>query len=152
MEIIRHLSDEALTDMLLECDEREMRKTLQRLPALAQAAAERDDMFWGRQRSAVWERIHATAERRNRLATLAWALAAACLLLFGLSLDRRSATSLQRARIDPDSELLRKVESEVQSTGPRALRPAAFLAEQISQSKSWGSEEIQSREKNTNAD
>ena len=44
MEIIRHLSNEELTDLTIESDQRSLRPTLEALPEWARASAERDQL------------------------------------------------------------------------------------------------------------
>ena len=95
MEIIRHLSNEELTDLTIESDQQALRPTLEALPEWARASTERPEEFWQEQRSAVWSRI---ASSENRAATrlvrrspvLAWSALAALVLLAGLMLDRGS--------------------------------------------------------------
>src|SRR5207302_5364021 len=84
MEIIRHLSNEELADLIIQSDQQALQQILGCLPGWAQAAAERNDEFWQNQRIATWSRI-TSAERRpeRRLRILAWALAAATIAVSG---------------------------------------------------------------------
>jgi hypothetical protein len=138
MEIIRHLSNEELTDFTIESDQRALRATLEALSDWAQASTERPEDFWQKQRSIVWSRISspesAPATRLVRPSpVLAWSTAAALVLLAGLMLDRASVVPPHQAQVDPDHELLVAVERAVHNDGPAALDPAALLAEEMVQ-------------------
>jgi hypothetical protein len=138
MEIIRHLSNEELTDFTIESDQRALRSTLEALPDWAQASTERPEEFWQKQRSIVWSRISsresASATRLVRPSpVLAWSTVAALVLLAGLMLDRASVVPPYQAQVDPDHELLVAVERAVHNDGPAALDPAALLAEEMVQ-------------------
>lgn len=138
MEIIRHLSNEELTDLTIDSDQRWLRPTLEALPDWARASTDRPEEFWQQQRSIVWSRIsasdHASAARFvRRSPLLAWSAVTALILLAGLMLDRGSLAPPPKTQVDPDHELLLAVERAVHNDGPAALEPAAFLAEEMVQ-------------------
>ena len=56
MEIIRHLSHEELTDLVIESDQQALRPLLEALPEWARTSAEQPEQFWQEQRGAVWSR------------------------------------------------------------------------------------------------
>jgi hypothetical protein len=138
MEIIRHLSNEELTDLTIESDQRALRSTLEALPEWARDSTERPEEFWQEQRSMVWSRISSSENpaatrlvRRSPL--LAWSAVAALVLLAGFMLDRGSLAPPHKTQPDPDHELLLAVERAVNNDGPAALDPAALLAEEMVQ-------------------
>jgi hypothetical protein len=134
MEIIRHLSNEELTDLVIDSDQQSLRQTLEALPGWARTATERNDEFWQDQRAAIRSRISAPQRRPvRRLPMLAGAAAAAMMVLAGMMLDRASVVPTQNAQVDSDHELLVEVERVVHSDGPAALEPAALLAEEMVQ-------------------
>lgn len=138
MEIIRHLSNEELTDLTIESDQRSLRPTLEALPEWARASTEQAEEFWQTQRSIVWSRISssesaAAARLVRRSPLLAWPAAVALVLLAGLLLDRGSMAPPHKTQMDPDHELLLAVERAVHNDGPAALEPAALLAEEMVQ-------------------
>jgi len=138
MEIIRHLSNEELTDLTIESDQSSLRPTLEALPEWARASTEQAEEFWQTQRSIVWSRISssesAAATRLvRRSSLLAWPAAVALVLLAGLLLDRGSIAPPHETQVDPDHELLLAVERAVHNDGPAALEPAALLAEEMVQ-------------------
>jgi len=140
MEIIRHLSDEQLSDMLLESDMQSLEPTLRVLPEWAQAMTERPETFWRKQQESIQQRIASTEDRRRHSApVLAWAMAVAVVALAVIFLNHGPSGSnslpptLQTQITDPDHELLLHVEEAVQSGGPAALEPAAMLAQEISE-------------------
>jgi hypothetical protein len=141
MEIIRHLSNDELTDLTIESDQRALRSTLEALPGWARASTERPEEFWQEQRSKVWSRIASSESlpsprlvRRSPL--LAWSAVMALVLLAGFMLDRGSIAPPHNAPLDPDHELLLAVERAVNNDGPAALDPAALLAEEMVQDMS----------------
>ncbi len=142
MEIIRHLSNQELTDVVLESDQQSLRSTLEALPELARASTERPEEFWHEQRRAIWSRIGSAAvtaadpggNRTHRPPlVLAWSAVAAMILLAGWMLDRAPVVPPQVAKVDPDHELLLAVERAVHNDGPAALDPAALLADEMVQ-------------------
>jgi hypothetical protein len=72
MQLIRHLNDEELTELLLEGDQRELQPALGSLPDWLRSNTDQPEWFWQRQRAAIRGRI-ATAERSRFRASLAWA-------------------------------------------------------------------------------
>jgi hypothetical protein len=135
MEILNGLSNDDLTDLLLDSDRQHLRSVLEDLPAWARADADRPAEFWERQRAAIWSRISAEGiQAGSRFPSVAWAIAAAVLVIasFMLNSAPRVAPAPQ-AQADPDRELLLEVERAMQSGGPDALEPAALLAEEIGQ-------------------
>ena len=81
MEIIRHLSHEELSDLMIQSDQRALRPTLEALPEWARASTERPEQFWQEQRGAVWSRIASTGTPHDRMVRrplmLAWSALAA---------------------------------------------------------------------------
>ena len=139
MEIIRHLSNQELTDFTIQSDQRRLKPTLEALPEWARIASERHEEFWQKQRGLVWSRISSSeSASANGFArsspVLAWSVVAALVLLAGLMLDRASfVPPPHAAQVDPDHELLVAVERAVHNDGPAALEPAALLAEEMVQ-------------------
>ncbi len=138
MEIIRHLSNEELTDLVIQSDQQALRQTLEALPDRARASTERPEEFWQQQRDVIWSRISSLdrhpenfAVRRSLL--LAWSAVAAMVLLAGLMLNRASFVPPHKTQVDPDHELLMAVERAVHNDGPAALDPAALLADEMVQ-------------------
>jgi hypothetical protein len=147
MEIIRHLSNEELTDFVIDSDQQSLRQTLDALPDCARTSTEQPEEFWQKQRSAVWTRI-ATAESRpvHRSPVLAWSALAAMILLAGLMLDHTSYPPPRPVQVDPDHELLLAVERALYNDGPAALEPAALLAEEMVQGKAAADSRIHKKE------
>lgn len=138
MEIIRHLSNEELIDLVIESDQQALRQTLEALPEWVRTSAERPEDFWQQQRSAVWSRISSPEVSKANLPARrspvpAWSVLAAMVLLAALMLDRASSVRPHPAQVDPDHELLMAVERAVYNDGPAALAPAALLAEEMVQ-------------------
>lgn len=137
MEIIRHLSHDELSDLVIQSDEQAMRPTLEALPECARTSTERPEQFWQEQRGAVWSRIaldrHPHDRKVRHPLLLAWSALAAMVLLAALMLDRASVAPPPMAQVDPDHELLLAVERAVHNDGPAALDPAALLAEEMVQ-------------------
>ena len=137
MEIIRHLSHEELSDLVIQSDQQALRPTLEALPEWARTSTERPEHFWQEQRGAVWSRIALDRHPHHRMARrplmLAWSALAAMVLLAGLMLNRAPVVPPPQAQVDPDHELLMAVERAVHNDGPAALDPAALLAEEMVQ-------------------
>ena len=139
MEIIRHLSNEELTDLVIDSDQQALRQTLEALPDWARTSTEQPEEFWQKQRSVVWTHISSAGRpsaRRlvRRSPVLAWSVFAALLLLAGLMLDRASfVPPPHEAQVDTDHELLVAVERALHNDGPAALEPAALLAQEMVQ-------------------
>ncbi len=138
MEIIRHLSHDELTDLVIQSDQQALRPTLEALPEWARNSTERPEEFWQRQRGVIRSRIssldrHPQNRAVRRPLLLAWSVGATMVLLAGLMLDRASYVPPPKAQVDPDHELLMAVERAVHNDGPAALDPAALLAEEMVQ-------------------
>ena len=90
MQLIRHLKDEELTDLLLENEEREMRELFSASPAALQAVTDQPVWFWQKQLAVIRERI--AGKRRSWIRPMAaWASAMALALLAFSLLNRTSA-------------------------------------------------------------
>jgi hypothetical protein len=134
MEIIRHLSNEELADLVIDSDQKAVRQILDTLPGLAHAATQQNEEFWRKQRTAVWSRISSAEDQsRRRLAIVAGALAAVVVSVSGWLVNRPFEAPPRQGRLDSDHELLLEVERAVQIEGPLALEPAALLAEEMVQ-------------------
>ena len=137
MEIIRHLSNEELTDLVIESDQQALRPTLEALPDRARTSTEQPEEFWQEQRALIWSRISSLERhpqnRAVRRSLLLAGSAVAAMVLLALMLDRPSSIPPPQAQVDPDHELLMAVERAVQNNGPAALDPAALLAEEMVQ-------------------
>ena len=166
MEMNTHLSDAELAEILLqpgspppehvrqcaECRQgiERLRRTFDGLSGSARAEADRPEQFWERQRAAVWSRI-AAAPTSHPLPRLVWAAALAVIGFGCLMLTTAPAPPAPQAQIDSDSdhELLMQVEQLLQTGGPEALEPVAFLVEDSSQNPhSAASSSVRKKEKN----
>jgi hypothetical protein len=143
-----HLSDEqwaaaleesgaANLDHLRECtDCREEMKLLAEVMGEARAeirgATEQPDAFWRKQREGISARL-AAGKFYPPWKRLVWVTAAFTLVLLATTLlSRNRAPSLpETARTDPDDALIWSVQQSIRSDLPRALRPAALLAQEI---------------------
>ena len=145
----QHLSDEELSELLLappasnahlatcascRAEQERMRRVLGELPSLASLAAQNTDVFWEKQRTAIWADI-IKVKPRKEFPTLAWALGAAVLVAASLLLSIVPAPTpvATRAEADPDHEFMIQLERTLQSEVPEALEPAALLAREITQ-------------------
>ena len=136
MQLIRHLKDEELTDLLLEADQCELQQTLAAVPHQLRLSTERPEWFWQKQQAVIRERVRAA--RRP-----AWRLLPACAGALGLALlattllhhRRPPAPPAPQAQTVSDQELMIAVEQAVQTDVPDALAPAALLADEISNSQ-----------------
>ena len=135
MQLIRHLDNEELSQMIFESDQQCLQQTLAALPDWAHALTERPHTFWERQQEEIRQRIASVPERRSTQTVTAWAGAFAIVLLALFLLSDSPAPRPSIAQSDPDQELLIAVEQTVQSGVPQALEPAAMLAEEISGSQ-----------------
>ncbi len=137
MEIIRHLSNDELTDLVIQSDQQALWLTLEALPEWARTSSERPEEFWQEQRGDIWSVISSCDRHPKRTVrrplVLAWSVVAAMVLLAGLMLDRAAYVPPPKAQVDPDHELLMAVERAVHNDGPAALDPAALLAEEMVQ-------------------
>ena len=131
MQLICHLKDEELTDLLLEGEELEVRRLFAAAPQSLRSATERPNWFWQRQVSAVLGRV-AASQRMLFHPGVAWASALALLLLAFSLLMKSPAPRPVQAQNDSDQELLVAVEQAVETDGPESLEPAALLADEIS--------------------
>jgi hypothetical protein len=138
MQLILHLKDEELTDLLLAADQRELQQTLAAVPNQLRLSTERPEWFWKKQQAAIRERVR--ARRRS-----AWRLLPACAGVLGLALLATTLLHHGRTPAPPaapqaqavsDQELMIAVEQAVQTDVPDALAPAALLADEISNSQS----------------
>ena len=139
-----HPTDEQLLDLLAGAGDARAREHFAVCPACchaheslrrvlghyheeARAAAERPESFWQRQRAAIAaRRTDQSAPRR-----LAWAAAVAMVLLAAVLLTERTPPAAPAAETDPDHTLLVDVERSVRRELPRALEPAALLAQEV---------------------
>jgi len=143
----QHLSDQELSELLLtpqasnihlatcascRAEHDRLRRVLAELPSLVRVVAHNTDTFWEKQRTAIWANI-GTQQPRKQFPVLAWALAAAVLVVAGLLLSIAPAPVPTRAEADPDHELMIQLERTLQSEVPQALEPAALLAREITQ-------------------
>jgi len=137
MQLIRHLKDEELTDLLLEADQRELQQTLAAVPNQLRLRTERPEWFWQKQQAAIRERVGATRSPAWRLLpACAGALGVAVLATTLLDHGRRPAPPAPQAQNVSDQELMIAVEQAVQTDVPDALAPAALLADEISNAQS----------------
>jgi anti-sigma factor RsiW len=92
---------------------------------LAQNAAERDDIFWARQRFAIKQRM----TRRHSAFHLRWVATAAMVLVVSAAfLLRQAPQPLQRVNNDAtDDVLLQQVQSDIDRNYPAALAPAVLI-------------------------
>jgi len=152
MEITPHLSEVELAEFisdpsrglgthLAHCDAclyevARMRETVAGLRGLSSEP----DEYWIRQRMAIRSVITAAPRRPVwRFPRLAWAGAMAVIVLAGLLVGGGSVPppvvgterSADLSANDPDHELLLAVEHVMQSSGPEALEPAAYLVREI---------------------
>ena len=136
MEIIRHMSDEQLREMLLESDQQALQSVLEGLPEAAREATTKEEHFWSRQREAIWSRIAEREKHQRRLFNFLALAATAAIVAIGTFLTSHRTVPVPppetvHQQVDPDQELLLAVEVAVQNGGPAALEPAALLAEEI---------------------
>ena len=95
---------------------------------LAQEAAERDEIFWARQRLAIRQRL-----ARHHFAPLVrWVATAATVLVVSAAfLLTRTPQPVQRANNDAaDDVLLQQVQSDLGRDYPAALAPAVLIDEE----------------------
>jgi hypothetical protein len=139
MEIIRASTAKEFTELDLANDQPALHSGIEALAAWARAAGERPDEFWERQRTAVWSRVAEVEQqaKARRWPALAWTAASASIAIATLVIGHRVAEPPQpvnpQAWIDPDQELLMRVERVVHSEAPPALEPAALLTQEIIQ-------------------
>ena len=131
MQLTRHLSNEELGEVIFASDQRHLQRTLDALQEWSRAATEHPDAFWERQQADIKKRIDAVQQRSSMRTATAWASAFAVVLLATFLLRSSPAPRPSSAQSDPDQELLVAVEQSVQTGIPRALEPAALLADEI---------------------
>jgi hypothetical protein len=134
MQLTRHLSTEDLSEVILDSDQQQLRRTLNTLPESASVATEHPNAFWERQQAQIRKRVAAVPVRSSTRAVTAWAGAFALILLATSLLRNSDETRPSRVQSDPDQELLVAVEQTLQSGIPQALEPAAILADEINSS------------------
>src|SRR5947209_1127618 len=138
MEIMRHLTNEELTDLALASDQQSLRLEIEALPEWSRIASERADEFWEKQRAEIWSRVNAGDERKSRHALVFASSAAAAIIAIAsvmLSFSSREPV-IPQARVDSDQELLMTVERVVQSEELPSLQPAALLTREMVQASS----------------
>jgi len=140
-----HLNDAELAELLMTPDghaphlkecavcRTEVEGLRRAMDGLVLAVSERPAQFWQRQRIAIREQA-GSAQRRfaGPLPTLAWAAAAAVIVVASLLVGVAPSPAPPVVQTDRDHELLLDVERMVQSDVPQALAPAALLAHEIS--------------------
>jgi hypothetical protein len=141
MEIIRHLSNEELSEIRLASDEQYVRRTLGGLPVSAQILSDQPGHFWLRQQAAIRARIASTqAKSLSFPSRIAWVAVAAMIALASWLLNSGTKpvvpTRPIQSQTDVDHELLIAVERAIRVDGPEALEPAAILVREISQNSS----------------
>jgi hypothetical protein len=147
MEINPHLSNEQVAELLTNsrspmgshaehCDAclnevTDLRETAREL----REGLEEPQAFWDAQQRAIRARIYSEQPHRTaRSPRLSWALAVITIVVAFLFLSVEPAPPpAEKARIDPDHELLLEVERALQTGGPEALAPASLLVRDISQ-------------------
>ncbi len=140
-----HLTDEQLAEHLVGSADTRTREHLAACPACRdeeehlenllahyqktiRAAADRSEAFWQRQRTAIAaQRIGRPGARR-----LSWAAAVAAIVLVAVLLIEKTPPTKPIAQSDPDHVLLVDVQRSVRREVPRALEPAALLAQEVS--------------------
>jgi hypothetical protein len=131
MQLIRHLKDEELTEVLLQNEEMEVRQVLGAVPESLQSITEKPEWFWQRQRARVRGRIGAATPNAFRPMAV-WASALALgLLAFSLLNSKPAAKPAVEAQNDSDQALLLAVEQAVEEEGPASLAPATLLTDEI---------------------
>ncbi len=137
-QLVEHLSggaDAATREHLAACpacraEHESLRMVLAQYAETTRAAAVQPEGFWQAQQAAITRRwTRPPAPRR-----LAWAAAAASVVLAATLLIKIAQQPEPVAEADPDQALLVEVERSVRRELPRALEPAALLAEEVSRS------------------
>lgn len=101
------------------------------LRAETQAAAERPQIFWQRQRAMILARLDAPALVPR---PLAWASAAAALLALAVLLSLPGSKPVAvTPPPDPDRQLLLQVQETLDREVPDALAPASLLTQEMNQ-------------------
>jgi hypothetical protein len=107
-----------------------LRTQLQILRDDASAAGQQTETFWQRQRAAIRAQISSGAPVTR---SWAWATAAAAVLLFAVVLSQTTLPppDVAQSEKDPDHVLMLEVQQSLERRVPRALAPAALLAEEF---------------------
>lgn len=136
MQLVRHLNDEELAELLLESDQRELQRTLAALPEWLRSSTQQPEWFWQKQQAKIRERI-ATSRRAvwHLLTASACALALLVLAVGLLRGGRAPVPPAPIAQTDSDQELMIAIEQDVQTSVPEALAPATLLADEIGNSQ-----------------
>jgi len=127
--------DAAVREHLASCpacreEHESLRRVLGRYAEESRAVAERPESFWQRQQAALARRWAEQPTSRR----LAWAAAVAMVVLAAVLLIEKTPPAVRTAETDPDQVLLVEVERSVRRELPRALEPAALLAQEVSRS------------------
>jgi len=107
-----------------------LRLLLSRYTETVHAAAERPESFWEAQQTAIARHWSGRPVPRR----LVWAVAAACVVLAAALLVGDTPSPEAIAQADADQTLLVDVQRSVRRELPRALEPAALLAQEVSRS------------------
>jgi hypothetical protein len=111
------------------CEEaKSLRLLLSRYAKTNHATAERPEGFWQAQQTAIARHWSGRPVPRR----LVWAVAAACVVLAAALLIEKTPSPEPMAQADADQTLLVDVQRSVRRELPRALEPAALLAEEVS--------------------
>jgi|SRR5450755_523625 hypothetical protein len=136
MQLIRHLNEEELAELLLESDQRELQRTLAALPEWLRSSTQQPEWFWQKQQAKIRGRI--AASRRAVWQVLTASACALALLLLAVALlrgGRAPSPPIASAQTDSDQELMIAIEQDVQTSVPEALAPATLLADEIGNSQ-----------------
>lgn len=158
MKILNQLNDEQLTDLLLESDEKLLRRHISDLPEFARTSTERGESFWRQQRMSITTKI--VAQKKvgffGLMPLFAGVAAVIALAFMMLSSSNHRPSSVVHVQVPAtttdhnDRDLLLQVEESTESNGPEALQPAALLADEISQNNTGSATTGQIKEKSTN--
>ena len=105
-----------------------MRSSILAFRQSVDAAADRNELFWARQRYVIHDRI----SQSRRVPFLRWATAAAAALIVFAMLLLTQTPKPQRAALEDsaaDDVLLQQVESDIERDAPLALQPANLIAQ-----------------------
>jgi len=132
-ELILGTRDQEIAGHIEACDvcraEAEgVRSAISDCRGLAQEAAERDEIFWARQRLAIKQRL----TRHHFAPYVRWvAMAAMVLVVSAAFLLTRTPQPVQQANNDAaDDVLLQQVQSDIERDYPAALAPAVLIDEE----------------------
>ena len=107
-----------------------LRLLLSRYAETTHAAAKRPEGFWQAQQTAIARSWSGRPVPRR----LVWAVAAACVVLAAALSIEKTPSPQPVAEADTDQTLLVDVQRSVRRELPRALEPAALLAQEVSRS------------------